>query len=533
MQMETYDWKKAVYRDCRKVMLPALAFGVARDVTSNLLAVYMAVTLGHFADAVFSLDREAGLVNVGELVLCLLAALVIVPALGLASELLHFSSSLKHDRFVLARYLDKTYLEGTGFTAGEAQYRLEQDPIDLRCSWLEIATKCVLLALLLPFLIYRAVSISAPYAFLAVLISGLKFCVPVAVRKLEARYDRQEREYRTRMRAQEAEMTRNPCAAKLYGLFGAFLERFGQSFQSYYQNTLRGSTACSVTAGSILSFLDTFCLLLLMFTGAVLMTKGAITPGDVVAMTAFFPIWNSLIGYMGNILRQKPILDNQAERVAVLYKGAEDCSGQETGTVTEITAENLSFSYGDKKAIDGLDFCIRQGEKVAICGRNGSGKSTLVKILGGVLREYQGSLMLGGRECNNVSLESWRRQLAFVEQDPHLFTGTIRQNIHLGNLNADSGKVTEVMDELEIGYLADREISQSRDTLSGGEKQRVSLARALLKDTPFLVFDEPGNNLDEKTVKWLCSYIAKSSKTIIYISHDDDFIQVADKKIIL
>ena len=514
-------------------MLPALVFGVAGDAIGELLAVYMAVTLGHFADAVFRLDREAGLENAGELALCLLAALVVVPAFGLVSELLHFSNSLKHDRFVLARYLDKTYLEGTAFTAGEAQYRLEQDPIDLRCTWLEMARKYVVLALLLPYVACLAVRIHALYALLAAGVSALKFCVPVAVRKLEGKYDHQEREYQTQVRAYEAEMTRSPCAARLYGLFGAFLERFHRSFESYYRHTLRGSTACSVTAESILSFLDTFCLLLLLFAGAALMTGGQITPGDVVSMVAFFPIWNGFIGHMGSLLRQKPILDNQAERVAVLYRGAEDLSGKDAGAVSEIRAEGLSFSYGDKKAIDGLSFSVSQGEKAAICGRNGSGKSTLVKILGGALREYQGSIRLDGEELREISTESWRRQLAFVEQDPYLFGGTIRQNIHLGNPDADMGKVEEVMDELGIGYLADREVSLIGDTLSGGERQRVSLARALLKDTPFLIFDEPGNNLDEKTVEWLRGYIAKSSKTILYISHDLDLIKLADKKITL
>ena len=531
--MKTIDWKKTVYRDCGKAMLPALAFGVAGDAAGQLLAVYMAVALGHFADAVFSLDRDAGLVNVRELIACLLAALIIVPALGLVSELLHFSNSLKHDRLVFSRYLDKTCTEGTGFAAGEAQYRLEQDPIDLRCDWLAIVRKCVVLALILPYLVYRAARISALYAILAAAVSALKFCVPLAVRKLEAKYDRQEREYRTQVRAYETEMTRRPCAARLYGLFGAFLERFDHCFQSYYRDTLRGSAACSVTAGSILSFLDTFCLLLLLSAGAALLAGGRITAGDVVSMAAFFPVWNGFIGQIGFILRKKPVLDNEAERVAELYRGAEDLSGKDAGTVTDIMAEGLSFSYGDKKAIDGLSFGIKKGDKAAICGRNGSGKSTLAKLLTGVLREYQGSIRLNGEELRGIAVDTWRRQLAFVEQDPYLFPGTIRQNIHLGNLAADSEKVENAMAELGIAYLADREVSLTGDTLSGGERQRVSLARALLKDTPFLVFDEPSNNLDAKTAEWLCGYLSKSSKTIIYISHDEDLLKTADKTITL
>ena len=118
------------------------------------------------------------------------------------------------------------------------------------------------------------------------------------------------------------------------------------SFCNIAKNT---SLAEVIPCFSILSFLDTFCLLLLLFAGTAFMTEGRITPGDVVSMVAFFPIWNGFIGHMGFLLRQKPILDNQAERVAVLYRGAEDLSGKDAGAVTEIRAEGLSFS--DRKSV--------------------------------------------------------------------------------------------------------------------------------------------------------------------------------------
>lgn len=101
----------------------------------------------------------------------------------------------------------------------------------------------------------------------------------------------------------------------------------------------------------------------------------------------------------------------------------------------------------------------------------------------------------------------------------------------MGNPDADDKKVKEVMDELKIGYLADREVSAVRNELSGGEKQRVSLARALLKNASLLIFDEPSNNIDEKTEQWLCEFIQKSPKTIIFVSHDDQLLRIADKKI--
>ena len=529
--MDSIRLKKMVYRDCVKAMLPALVFGAAGDIIEKLLTVYTAMVLGSFADAVFVLNFDMGLSKIRQLALCLLAALVIGPVLGTARELLHFSNSLKHDRFVSARYLDKTYLNGISFPEGEVQYRLEQDPIDLRCRWLEIARKCAVLIMVLPYLVYRAAGISVPYACLVAAISLIKLAVPGTVKKLEAKYDKQEREYRTDVRAYETEIMRCPHMVKLYGLFEALVNQLDRSFADYCKKLLYKSVRCTVIADSIAVFLDTFCFMLILFAGTVMIAQGRLEPGGMVSMMALFPIWNTLIGYIGFIIRKAPILDHITERVAVLYGGTEDTSGKSIGTAADIQAEALSFSYEDKEIINCLDFNINQGDKICICGKNGSGKSTLIKILCGVLEQYQGSIKLNGEELGSIAVKDLRRQLAVVEQDPFLFAGTIRQNIHLGNPDADDKKVKEVMDELKIGYLADREVSAVRNELSGGEKQRVSLARALLKNASLLIFDEPSNNIDEKTEQWLCEFIQKSPKTIIFVSHDDQLLRIADKKI--
>lgn len=523
--------KKLVYQDCMKAMLPALLFGAAGDIIEELLAIYIATVLGNFTDAIFCLDANIGKSKIGELIVCVSATLVIVPILGTVRELMHFSNSLKHDRFVYGRYLDKTYLSGVHFAEGEVQYRLEQDPIDLRCRWLEIARKCTVLILALPYLVYRSGKISILYTVLTAAVSTVKLVVPGVIRRLEAKYDKQESTYRTQMRIYETEFTRKPYDAKLYGVIGALVEQIDRSFHDYCKGVLYKSVRYSAIVNNILIFLDTFCFLLLLFAGTIMTSQGMITPGSMVAMMAFFPIWNTLVGYIGFMIRKMPMLDNIAERVTLLYGGGEDCSGKEIGTVTHIKAEELSFSYKDTAVFQKVDFDICQGDKVAVCGKNGSGKSTLVKILCGLLDQYEGSITLNGEEVYDIAVDSWRKQVAFVEQDPYLFAGTIRQNILLGNLKTDRGRVDEVMEELGIGYLADREVSTVQKELSGGEKQRVSLARALLRNASVLIFDEPSNHIDQKAEEWLCTFIRKAPETVIFVSHDKYLLKIADKRI--
>ena len=130
-------------------------------------------------------------------------------------------------------------------------------------------------------------------------------------------------------------------------------------------------------------------------------------------------------------------------------------------------------------------------------------------------------------------MESLRKQVAYAAQDPFLFEGSVRENIRLGNLNASDEETDAVIDRLGIRALAGKNISAGQKELSGGEKQKISIARALLKNTSFLILDEPSNNLDQQTIEWLRNFIASYPKTILYISHEKQMIEIADKKIVL
>ena len=109
-----------------------------------------------------------------------------------------------------------------------------------------------------------------------------------------------------------------------------------------------------------------------------------------------------------------------------------------------------------------------------------------------------------------------------------MFSGTIRENIRLGNLNATDAELDKVIKDVGLEYLAERQFLSEDNKLSGGEKQKISIARALLKNTPILIMDEPSNNLDTDTIGWLNSFILNSSKTVIFVSHDDSVLKCAD-----
>lgn len=525
--------KRRIYGDCRNVMILSTIVYTLADGATALLSVYTAGVLGQFADAVFQFNLSFGLANIGKLLLCIGISVLFIPVLNTVADVLMLFNALRHDRLVLDRFFDKTYAKAMKIEAGEAQYRLDNDPNDFRCSWTEIVDKFIATPITFVYLLYSALPISRIFTLIVFAVSLLKLTVPVAVRNLAAKYDRQTRKYNTRVRAYETEITGKPYVVKMYGLKDAFINRLDKLYRKYFKNVQVKSIRCQSVSDNILKFLDTFCVLIILLAGAVMVAKKALTPGAVAAMVGYFSVFNLIIGNVSFIVRNIPILKNIADRMTVLYADPEDLSGEDAGPVRDITASGLHFAYGEKQIFDHLDFHICTGAKTAVCGKNGSGKSTLIKILCGLLKGYKGSLKVNGKEFNRISPESWRRQIAYAEQEPYLFAGSVKENIRLGNLSASDEEIEKTMDELGILYLSQREISMSQNDLSGGEKQKISIARALMKNTPILILDEPSNNLDQDTLHWLKDFIAGTEKTIVYISHDPSITAAADNTVFM
>ena len=215
--------------------------------------------------------------------------------------------------------------------------------------------------------------------------------------------------------------------------------------------------------------------------------------------------------------------------------GASDTGADPAQTDADLfTDRDYETDYEESGSVfENLSFTVKSGEKVVIVGKNGSGKSTLTKLLCGLFTNYHGSLKVNGTELSEFSMDSFRKQIAYAAQDPFLFEGSVRENIHLGNLNASDAETDELVDRLGIRELSEKKISAGQKELSGGEKQKISIARALLKNTSLLILDEPSNNLDQQTIEWLQNLIVYYPKTILYISHDQKMIELADQKICL
>ncbi len=206
----------------------------------------------------------------------------------------------------------------------------------------------------------------------------------------------------------------------------------------------------------------------------------------------------------------------------------------------DIRLEQVSFCYpGDtRKVLDGLDLTLAPGEKIGIVGESGAGKSTLIGLLLRFWEPQQGRITLGGTDLNQLAGEELRRCFAVASQQSHLFNSTIRGNLLLAKPDATDEELQAVC---RLAQIHDFIISQPKGygtwvgeaglKLSGGQARRLSIARALLKDAPILILDEPGEGLDPETEQALITDILQTQqdKSIILITHSRHGLQQLDR----
>lgn len=195
----------------------------------------------------------------------------------------------------------------------------------------------------------------------------------------------------------------------------------------------------------------------------------------------------------------------------------------------DIDLQNVKFEYEKgKEILHGISLNIKQGSTVAFVGSSGSGKSTLAKLIAGYWDINSGNIMIGGYNLMDIPLKQLYGLVAFVSQDNFLFNESIRENIRMGNPNASDEEVEDIAKrsgchdfivKMEHGY--DTVVGSSGSHVSGGERQRISIARAMLKDAPIVIFDEATSYIDpenEVVIKKALSKLVEN-KTVIVIAH--------------
>jgi len=184
----------------------------------------------------------------------------------------------------------------------------------------------------------------------------------------------------------------------------------------------------------------------------------------------------------------------------------------------------------DQPAVDGLSIAIPPGQVTGIVGPSGGGKSTLLGLLLGTIRPDAGRILAGGIDLADADLLRWRQQIAWMGQDPVLFAGTVADNIALGYDAADDLAVRRAARSARVDVPLDLVLGERGEGVSAGQRRRIALARAILRDTPLLLLDEPTESVDPETEQALLASLPEvfTGRTVVLVTHRPALLELCD-----
>lgn len=280
-----------------------------------------------------------------------------------------------------------------------------------------------------------------------------------------------------------------------------------------------------------------FCSIILFINGTLELTY------CLMILVSAFMVYSQLES-AGEMFFMLSMIDASIDRVEEINRSPQiDIDGKEQHPARlDIEMQDVSFSYGDKKVINHVSLSIPQGTTTAIVGPSGSGKATLVNLIARFWDVDSGSVRIGAIDVKDYKLDSLMENISMVFQNVYLFPDTIENNIKFGSPNATHEDVVqaakaarchEFILALPDGYQT--VIGESGATISGGEKQRISIARAIMKDSPIIILDEATANVDPENEAELQKAIEAltQGKTIIMIAHRLKTVKNADQIIVI
>ena len=360
--------------------------------------------------------------------------------------------------------------------------------------------------------------------------------------------------FRVRMNAAESRANSvsvdallNYETVKYFGNENHETERFDFHIREWEkQSVISEQTLALLNVGQ--GFIIVTGLIVLLYLAAEGIVAGVLTLGDFIMLNAFLMQMYIPLRFLGTTFREINHSLTDMERMFSLLDVTDilqepDNAPPHSANEANIRFENVSFGYSEDRVIlKNLSFEIPSGKKVAVVGKSGAGKSTIVRLLFRFYDVTGGAITIDGQDVRDISLDSLHAAIGVVPQDTVLFNDTIEYNICYGRPDCNEGEFNQAVEQSNLKEFVES-LPQKFETmvgerglkLSGGEKQRVSIARTILKDPPILILDEATSSLDSKSelhIQNALDLVAQNRTTLV-IAHRLSTISDADSILVL
>ena len=338
---------------------------------------------------------------------------------------------------------------------------------------------------------------------------------------------------------------------KSFNMLGEKSKELNKSFEESCDNSIKFETAYAPWwASIIISY--AVATVLVLFVSSWLSSKGMLSNEYFLGMILFtFDLLSPIKAYYANIARLT-VTDACLDRIESVFDQAEIVNeGKESllpveeaarKGLPEISYQNVSFAYGDKEALHGINFDVQKGEMIALVGPSGGGKSTIANLLARFWDVQNGCIKIRGTDIRNVPVANLMDNISMVFQRVYLFQDTVFNNIAMGKTDASREEVIEVAKKarcydfiMNLPNGFDTVIGEGGADLSGGEQQRISIARCMLKDAPIVILDEATASVDADNEHFIQEAISElcRGKTLIVIAHRLNTIRNANRILVI
>ncbi len=292
------------------------------------------------------------------------------------------------------------------------------------------------------------------------------------------------------------------------------------------------------------SLLSVISITVIVIMGGMNVFEGTLTFGGLLIFVTYAQQLYDPLQNLSAAIGMRKDAHGRLKRVFEVIDDHADIENTDKGDVLtkvrgQLNFRNITFSYGDKTVLDGVNLDIKPGEKVGFIGPSGAGKTTLVSLVPRFGIQSKGFVYIDGKDTSTVNLKSLREQIAIVSQEPKLFSISIGENIGFARPDekyplpevmgaASAANASEFIDKLPEKY--DAMVDNSGDSLSGGQKQRIAVARAMFKKAPILILDEPTSAQDTASEKKVLEGInaLMKGKTVLMVTHKHSLLSAMD-----
>lgn len=528
----------------KSVMLQAV-FGA---LIYSILGLSTSIYVGKITDYVL-VDRNLNLLNLMGVIMLVL--LLLRTFIGAMKSILALKTGQRIDAALILGYYKHLLTLPQQFfdtmRVGEIISRVN-DAVKIRNFINNVSLDLLVNVMILLFSVCLMFVYSWKLALITLLAAPLFLVILYSFNKLNRKYQRHIMESSADLEAQLVESLNSISTIKRFGIEEYANLKTETRFVHLLKNTYRSIYGSIMAQGGI-QFVSTGITIAILWLGSVLVIDQELTPGT---LMVFYSLVGYVISPIGSLISSNQTIQDAliaADRLFQIMDLEREQNEEQKIELTEemvgdISFEDVCFRYGSRKEIfSALNLTIEKGKMTAIVGESGSGKTTLMSLLQHIYPIQGGHIRIGKHDIAEIDNRSLRQRIGTVPQHIELFSGTIAENIAVGELHPKMIRIKALMEMLGLEEFIERQpkgyqtqIGEHGVNLSGGERQRIAIARALYKNPEIIILDEATSSLDniaENQVKIVMEVMKDAGKTVIIIAHRLSTVKHADRIIVL